>query len=150
MRDNFSNRRKANPHTRRRAREQIDDQQRGTVARRIRTADIIQCRARSHRNVGQSFAADWLSWVGDVAHALAGVYPVDGREPNRKMVPRGLEPRTFRLLAERSNQLSYETLRCCGRITHVNLNDCFWRERNHGSTSRGCARSPPPPPPPPR
>ena len=25
------------------------------------------------------------------------------------MVPRGLEPRTFRLLAERSNQLSYET-----------------------------------------
>jgi len=27
----------------------------------------------------------------------------------RKVVPRGLEPRTFRLLAERSNQLSYET-----------------------------------------
>ena len=26
-----------------------------------------------------------------------------------KMVPRGLEPRTFRLLAKRSNQLSYET-----------------------------------------
>ena len=26
-----------------------------------------------------------------------------------KMVPRGLEPRTFRLLAERSDQLSYET-----------------------------------------
>ena len=25
------------------------------------------------------------------------------------MVPRGLEPRTFRLLAERFNQLSYET-----------------------------------------
>ena len=27
----------------------------------------------------------------------------------KNMVPRGLEPRTFRLLAERSNQLSYET-----------------------------------------
>ena len=26
------------------------------------------------------------------------------------MVPRGLEPRTLRLLAVRSNQLSYETL----------------------------------------
>jgi len=26
-----------------------------------------------------------------------------------KMVPRGLEPRTLRLLAVRSNQLSYET-----------------------------------------
>ena len=28
-----------------------------------------------------------------------------------EMVPRGLEPRTLRLLAARSNQLSYETLR---------------------------------------
>jgi hypothetical protein len=27
----------------------------------------------------------------------------------RKVVPRGLEPRTLRLLAVRSNQLSYET-----------------------------------------
>ena len=27
------------------------------------------------------------------------------------MVPRGLEPRTLRLLAARSNQLSYETLK---------------------------------------
>ena len=27
----------------------------------------------------------------------------------KNMVPRGLEPRTFRLLAERCNQLSYET-----------------------------------------
>ena len=27
----------------------------------------------------------------------------------KKMVPRGLEPRTLRLLAVRSNQLSYET-----------------------------------------
>ena len=29
------------------------------------------------------------------------------------MVPRGLEPRTLRLLAVRSNQLSYETLDVC-------------------------------------
>ena len=30
--------------------------------------------------------------------------------PVQSMVPRGLEPRTLRLLAVRSNQLSYETL----------------------------------------
>ena len=30
--------------------------------------------------------------------------------PDRAMVPRGLEPRTLRFLAVRSNQLSYETL----------------------------------------
>ena len=35
----------------------------------------------------------------------------DGR--NKEMVPRGLEPRTLRLLAVRSSQLSYETLRDC-------------------------------------
>ncbi len=35
------------------------------------------------------------------AWALRGAYG---------MVPRGLEPRTLRLLAVRSNQLSYETL----------------------------------------
>ena len=29
---------------------------------------------------------------------------------SQKMVPRGLEPRTLRLLAVRSNQLSYETV----------------------------------------
>ena len=34
-------------------------------------------------------------------------------EINEKMVPRGLEPRTLRLLAVRSNQLSYETLLGC-------------------------------------
>jgi hypothetical protein len=28
----------------------------------------------------------------------------------KQMLPRGLEPRTFRLLAERSNQLSYESM----------------------------------------
>ena len=31
------------------------------------------------------------------------------------MVPRGLEPRTLRLLAVRSNQLSYETLNASGQ-----------------------------------
>ena len=34
------------------------------------------------------------------------------------MVPRGLEPRTLRLLAVRSNQLSYETL-SDGRIIFI-------------------------------
>ena len=32
------------------------------------------------------------------------------------MVPRGLEPRTLRLLAVRSNQLSYETLKMQGPV----------------------------------
>ena len=35
-----------------------------------------------------------------------------------KMVPRGLEPRTLRLLAVRSNQLSYETVNG-GRCSYV-------------------------------
>ena len=34
------------------------------------------------------------------------------------MVPRGLEPRTFRLLAERSNQLSYETTWKMDAVAH--------------------------------
>ena len=34
------------------------------------------------------------------------------------MVPRGLEPRTFRLLAERSNQLSYETTWKTDAVAH--------------------------------
>ena len=38
-------------------------------------------------------------------------FAVRGRVHFRKMVPRGLEPRPLRLLAVRSNQLSYET-RC--------------------------------------
>ena len=37
---------------------------------------------------------------------LAGALTTRGRP---EMVPRGLEPRTLRLLAVRSNQLSYET-----------------------------------------
>ena len=36
----------------------------------------------------------------------------DGQEEKR-VVPRGLEPRTLRLLAVRSNQLSYETHVVC-------------------------------------
>ena len=36
-----------------------------------------------------------------------------GRQ-HKEMVPRGLEPRTLRLLAVRSNQLSYETLDSTG------------------------------------
>ena len=40
------------------------------------------------------------------------------------MVPRGLEPRTLRLLAVRSNQLSYETLKMQGHaiLSRLNLN----------------------------
>ena len=34
---------------------------------------------------------------------------VGGEQRAQHMVPRGLEPRTLRLLAVRSNQLSYET-----------------------------------------
>ena len=33
-------------------------------------------------------------------------------EGGKEVVPRGLEPRTLRLLAVRSNQLSYETIEC--------------------------------------
>ena len=40
----------------------------------------------------------------------AGFVPGDvGEQLAQHMVPRGLEPRTLRLLAVRSNQLSYET-----------------------------------------
>ena len=36
-------------------------------------------------------------------------------DPGEIMVPRGIEPRTLRLLAVRSNQLSYETSWHCGK-----------------------------------
>ena len=36
------------------------------------------------------------------------------QQQQQEMVPRGLEPRTLRLLAVRSNQLSYETLKMQG------------------------------------
>ena len=38
------------------------------------------------------------------------------RQTSSAMVPRGLEPRTLRLLAVRSNQLSYETSGCDARV----------------------------------
>ena len=44
-----------------------------------------------------------------------------------KMVPRGLEPRTLRLLAVRSNQLSYET---CALMKD-------WQLRKQSSTPAG-------------
>ena len=37
---------------------------------------------------------------------------IQNKEKLQQMVPRGLEPRTLRLLAVRSNQLSYETSYC--------------------------------------
>ena len=49
------------------------------------------------------------------------------------MVPRGLEPRTLRLLAVRSNQLSYETLTkkhvrvcLCTKHKHIRIALCKW------------------------
>ena len=38
-----------------------------------------------------------------------------------KMVPRGLEPRTLRLLAVRSNQLSYETVGDFGSVPNATM-----------------------------
>ena len=46
--------------------------------------------------------------VGRAAGVVSG--DVGGEQRAQHMVPRGLEPRTLRLLAVRSNQLSYETL----------------------------------------
>ena len=45
--------------------------------------------------------------VGRAAGVVSG--DVGGEQRAQHMVPRGLEPRTLRLLAVRSNQLSYET-----------------------------------------
>ena len=42
-------------------------------------------------------------------------------ETKEKMVPCGLEPRTLRLLAVRSNQLSYETSECDARATTLGV-----------------------------
>ena len=48
------------------------------------------------------------------------------------MVPRGLEPRTLRLLAVRSNRLSYETL-----VSLVSIWVAFWVEQgNRGARRR--------------
>ena len=47
-----------------------------------------------------------------VADLHSMVARIDKLTTNSKMVPRGLEPRTLRLLPVRSNQLSYETCAC--------------------------------------
>ena len=44
--------------------------------------------------------------LGQMSLRPGGMQPPWGKE----VVPRGLEPRTLRLLAVRSNQLSYETI----------------------------------------
>ena len=57
-----------------------------------------------------------------------------------KLVPRGLEPRTLRLLAVRSNQLSYET-RCVSHcsslvgfqdagVSRIGFNECYIRSES--------------------
>ena len=57
---------------------------------------------------GWSHAVVW--WLFDLPTHMMDVYSERHFFPcTENMVPRGLEPRTFRLLAERSNQLSYET-----------------------------------------
>ena len=49
--------------------------------------------------------------ISPVATASAIAHGCEcGTRPHIAMVPRGLEPRTLRVLAARSNQLSYETL----------------------------------------
>ena len=61
-----------------------------------------------------------------------------------KMVPRGLEPRTLRLLAVRSNQLSYETLgrvlrnACSALVQGELLSFAFLNATHKASISRGC------------
>ena len=58
-----------------------------------------------HRVRGQGLQQpeDWTWWTW-ISLAQLSLYQVLS-----PMVPRGLEPRTLRLLAVRSNQLSYET-----------------------------------------
>ena len=48
-----------------------------------------------------------------------------------KMVPRGLEPRTLRLLAVRSNQLSYETNVVGLQEVFENMQTKSWPRKNH-------------------
>ena len=65
-------------------------------------------------------AAVWPMWQSGIC--------VTGPEKwNCQVVPRGLEPRTLRLLAVRSNQLSYET--SCGfTIAHQGKKTCLFQE----------------------
>ena len=44
-----------------------------------------------------------------------------------EVVPRGLEPQTFRLLAERSNQLSYETIGLLRQVHRRTSLEFFWQ-----------------------
>ena len=46
------------------------------------------------------------------------------------MVPRGLEPRTLRLLAVRSNQLSYETSEALASQRALKQTEVRWRPRH--------------------
>ncbi len=68
-----------------------------------------QVRVHCRRVFQDSTASAW-----HLQHGLLHVEPSRKDRLNRahlqKMVPRGLEPRTLRLLAVRSNQLSYETM----------------------------------------
>jgi hypothetical protein len=64
------------------------------------------------RPLGQTVLRQALAHVW-VRRALCRRVSGDGEagaQRVQRMVPRGLEPRTLRLLAVRSNQLSYETL----------------------------------------
>ena len=54
-----------------------------------------------------------------------------GNTYSMKMVPRGLEPRTLRLLAVRSNQLSYETNVVGLQEVFENLQTKSWPRKNH-------------------
>ena len=62
----------------------------------------------------------------DVAIAAAGV----------EMVPRGLEPRTLRLLAVHSNQLSYETSWCFWRDSLLKKETMAWMQKGQRPRSR--------------
>ena len=52
------------------------------------------------------------------------------------MVPRGLEPRTLRLLAVRSNQLSYETSWCFLRDGLIKKETMAWMQKGQRPRSR--------------
>ena len=59
----------------------------------------------------RSWPSDFETDTSITRHAAsnASPRPAQATPSNDKVVPRGLEPRTLRLLAVRSNQLSYET-----------------------------------------
>ena len=59
------------------------------------------------RPLGQTVLVQMVVHFGGAAGFVPGAL---GEQRAQHMVPRGLEPRTLRLLAVRSNQLSYETV----------------------------------------